>query len=269
MAKYHVPVLEKFQWQQPVIDKDLTSPPADPSKGDRYLIYGTGSGDWTGHDNDIAYYDGSAWQFIDASEGMHVWVKDEDKIYVFDGTSWSEEGSGTGDMLKSTYDTDNDGIVDKAESIDDGTYSATAQEIKDAVDKRHTAGSETLGGSLAGTVSDARLASGNDADKPASPEVGDVYIATDTDKVYKCISAGTWSLIKNLDLSGNNVNDLADITSSGSDIEDAVSKKHTQDTDQYLDYGGSNQISAAQAKEAYDRRATYVAEYEALEFDNL
>lgn len=47
-------------------------------------------------------------------------------------------GSG-GDMFKATYDTDDDGIVDSAEGIDDGVgNSATAAEIKDAVDKRHS-----------------------------------------------------------------------------------------------------------------------------------
>jgi len=46
---------------------------------------------------------------------------------------------GVGDMLKSVYDTDDDGIVDKAESIDDGAgNSASAADIKDAVDKRHS-----------------------------------------------------------------------------------------------------------------------------------
>lgn len=37
-------------------------------------------------------------------------------------------------MTKSIYDTNNDGIVDKAETIDNGTYSATAQDIKNIAD---------------------------------------------------------------------------------------------------------------------------------------
>jgi len=182
---------------------------------------------------------------------------DTDKLYkcVVAG-QWEEQGSGNGvgDMLKSVYDTNGNGIVDKAETVDDGTNSATAADIKDSVDKRHThsnkalldtydqtnaditdavvkkhtAGTEILGGSLTGTVADARVASGNDADNPSSPEVGDIYIATDSDKVYKCITVGTWSLIKNLDLSGNKVSDLSDITSTGTDIDDAVAKKHNQ-----------------------------------------
>lgn len=40
----------------------------------------------------------------------------------------------------------------------------------------------------AGTIS-----SGNDASKPTSPTVGDLYFALDTGKIYYCASAGTWS----------------------------------------------------------------------------
>ena len=135
MAKYHVPVIEEFEWQQAVIDKDLTSPPADPSKGDRYIVGSSATGDWSGHDGDITYYDGSAWQFITKKEGMKVWVKDEGKYYHYNGTSWVEASEG--DMLKSTYDTDNDGIVDKAEQLDDGSgNTCTAAEAKEAYDKR-------------------------------------------------------------------------------------------------------------------------------------
>jgi len=51
--------------------------------------------------------------------------------------------TGLGDMLKSIYDTNNDGIVDKAETIDDGTYSASAQDVADAVSKKHTQNTDT------------------------------------------------------------------------------------------------------------------------------
>ena len=36
---------------------------------------------------------------------------------------------------------------------------------------------------------------GNDADKPSSPKAGDIYIATDTNKVYVCYNDGTWRTI--------------------------------------------------------------------------
>jgi len=110
--------------------------------------------------------------------------------------------------------------------------------IEDAVTKKHTSGSETQGGDVSGTVGNAsvdKIKRGLDASKSATPAVGDIYLATDTDKLYKCITAEAWTLLKNLDLSGNNVADLADITSAGADIEDAVAKKHTQNTDTDLD----------------------------------
>ncbi|MBA7510898.1 hypothetical protein ES705_02887 [subsurface metagenome] len=191
--------------------------------------------------------------------------------------------TGAGDMLKATYDTDTDNIVDKAETVDDGvgnsstavdvkdavtkkhsqntdtdldaTFEATfvkkvdtvnvlsditspGANIEDAVTKKHTSGSETQGGDVSGTVGNAsvdKIKRGLDASKSATPAVGDIYLATDTDKLYKCITAEAWTLLKNLDLSGNNVADLADVSSAGADIEDAVTKKHTQNTDTDLD----------------------------------
>jgi hypothetical protein len=43
-------------------------------------------------------------------------------------------GGGSGDMLKSIYDTDNDGRVDVAESLGDGTYTVTAAEASATAD---------------------------------------------------------------------------------------------------------------------------------------
>lgn len=37
---------------------------------------------------------------------------------------------------------------------------------------------------------------GTEAQKPASPSIGDWYWATDTDKLYKCLSAGVWTEFK-------------------------------------------------------------------------
>lgn len=103
------------------------------------------------------------------------------------------------------------------------------------------------------------LGYGLDANKSANPSIGDWYLATDTDKVYKCVSNGVWSLIKNLDLSGNVVSDLSDISAAGADIDDAASKKHTQGTDttlgtqiQNLNMGDKKITNVATATEAKD-----------------
>lgn len=45
-------------------------------------------------------------------------------------------------------------------------------------------------------------------------------------------------------------------SSSVVDIDSAVSLKHTQNTDQYLDFGGGNQVAVADAKDAVDKAHT-------------
>lgn len=75
-------------WQEPVVDKDLNTPPGGPASGDRYIVAAGGVGDWAGQDDNIAEWDGSAWNFTTASEGFAVYVEDEDFIYVYTGAAW-------------------------------------------------------------------------------------------------------------------------------------------------------------------------------------
>jgi len=89
MANYKVPALDEFEWQPPVKDKDLSSPPGGESKGDRYIVGDSATGDWSGETDNIAIYNGSSWDFITATEGMQTWVEDENKYYKFDGSDWS------------------------------------------------------------------------------------------------------------------------------------------------------------------------------------
>ena len=96
MAKYRVPNTLGFEWQKPVLDKDLTAPPSSPSNGDRYIVASGATGDWSGHDGEIAWYENGVWYFIPKKEGMFVYVKDEDKLYYYNGSSWQEFASGSG-----------------------------------------------------------------------------------------------------------------------------------------------------------------------------
>lgn len=81
--------------QAGVIDRDLTAPPGSPAEGDVYLIP-TGSpaasGAWAGQDGDIAHYRNSAWTFITPKEGWRLYVKDEDLLIVYDGSTWYAVG---------------------------------------------------------------------------------------------------------------------------------------------------------------------------------
>jgi hypothetical protein len=67
----------------PVEDDDLLTPASlTPSDGQVYLIRGTGSGDWTGHDNSIALYLSTDWVYYAIKEGMAFWIKDENKFLI-------------------------------------------------------------------------------------------------------------------------------------------------------------------------------------------
>ena len=77
-------------FQDPVKDKDLCTPPSTPATGDRYIVCASGATDaWSGHENDIAEWDGTAWVFSTPSEGWVTWVEDENTYYIFNGTSWT------------------------------------------------------------------------------------------------------------------------------------------------------------------------------------
>jgi len=132
VADYRLLIEEFAPFQRQVLDKDLNAPPGTPSEGDRYIVGGSPTGDWAGHANAIAWYTGTAWAFDTPEEGWFVYIVDENKFYLFDGAAWGAFEAG-GDMLKATYDADDDGIVDKAESLDDGTHSASAEDVEAAV----------------------------------------------------------------------------------------------------------------------------------------
>ena len=85
---YRIPILETFPWQESVISKELTYPPDDVTKGDRYLILNEPVGFWSGHLNDIAWYDGNEWKFDSPLPGWVVFIEDEDIYYHFNNNQW-------------------------------------------------------------------------------------------------------------------------------------------------------------------------------------
>lgn len=75
------------------IDKDIATPPVSPVAGDVYIIAASPTGAWTGKVAQIAYFD-QVWRFIVPKEGMMLWVMDEDKHYVYNGSAWQIVVSG-------------------------------------------------------------------------------------------------------------------------------------------------------------------------------
>ena len=82
-----------LDWQDSVLDKDLTTPPVGPTEGDRYIIAAVATGVWAGHENDITEYTGGVWEFTTPNEGYCLQVEDEGMIYIYDGSAWANIGS--------------------------------------------------------------------------------------------------------------------------------------------------------------------------------
>ena len=119
----------------------------------------------------------------------------------------------------STLDEDGNAIIDKAESLDDGAgNTATAANVKDAVTKKHTQGTDQgldTGGANAVTATQAKAGYTHSTVSHAPSDA--VALAT---------------------------------VKADSDVADAISKKHSQNTDTKLDNGGANEVSASIIKKA-------------------
>jgi hypothetical protein len=92
MAILRLPELGTFCWQQQVIDV-LASPPASPLRGDRYIIDSSATGDWVGHDGEVAWCSnetGPIWTLDAPSEGWISWNRAASKYFCFDGSAWGE-----------------------------------------------------------------------------------------------------------------------------------------------------------------------------------
>lgn len=79
--------------QASVKDKDLLTPPASPTTGDRYIIAtGTATGAWVSKNTQIAEWNGTTWDFYVPSVGWNLFVDDELKMYGWSGTAWVRTG---------------------------------------------------------------------------------------------------------------------------------------------------------------------------------
>lgn len=78
--------------QASVKDQNLTSPPASPAEGDRYIIPTAATGVWSGKSSQIAEYQASAWVYYTPAVGWTAYVDDEQKIYSWNGSAWVRTG---------------------------------------------------------------------------------------------------------------------------------------------------------------------------------
>lgn len=75
-------------------DRDLTAPPGSCADGACYLVKATATGAWATYDGKLAIAVGanaaSGWYFVTvATEGVTLYVKDEDIRILYDGSAWT------------------------------------------------------------------------------------------------------------------------------------------------------------------------------------
>ncbi len=91
LAQVKALIAEK-DWQESVLDKDLTAPPGSPSDGDRYWGGAGLTGAWATHDNTIIDRVDGAWTFTTPDKGTAFVAEDENLAYWWDGDSLNSFG---------------------------------------------------------------------------------------------------------------------------------------------------------------------------------
>lgn len=82
--------------------RGLSSPPALPANGARYIVAAPASDDWVSHEGEIAAYQDDAWAFYPPQIGWVAWVMDEANLFVWSGVSWLPVVNGSTDASPET-----------------------------------------------------------------------------------------------------------------------------------------------------------------------
>lgn len=92
----HTPPHIKGGYPIIAVEDRLTAPPGSEVNGAYYLIAGTPTGAWSSYsDGNIVQFTLGSWVRFTPLEGFEVWVKDEDKKYRHNGTTWVIEDATT------------------------------------------------------------------------------------------------------------------------------------------------------------------------------
>ena len=77
-------------WQSEVDDAYVDTPPGSPTAGYRVIVGDSPTGDFVGHEGEIAQYNGSAWVFSVPREGTATFIKTQDSIHaqISSSTPW-------------------------------------------------------------------------------------------------------------------------------------------------------------------------------------
>jgi hypothetical protein len=103
--------------QTGVISVALNTPPGSPAQGDTYILGASPTGAWAGRANCLAGYFGTGWVFVpgnDSSgtaitmgvrhEGLKVYSKADNALYVWNGTAWAAVTTGMTNPMTTSQD---------------------------------------------------------------------------------------------------------------------------------------------------------------------
>lgn len=118
--------------QLSVSSRTLSTPPAEATDGERYIVGAGATGTWSSHDSEIAAFQDGAWQFFTPATGWLAWIADENLAVVWQGTEWSEFGGGTNPVdlvgINATADSSNRLSVSAPASL--FTHEGSGHQIK-------------------------------------------------------------------------------------------------------------------------------------------
>ena len=80
--------------QLSVESRALTSPPASPVEGSRYVVAAGASDAWAGKSDKIAAFQDGGWSFYAPKDGWIAWVASENILIVYDLAAWSPVTTG-------------------------------------------------------------------------------------------------------------------------------------------------------------------------------
>ncbi|MEM9575662.1 MAG: DUF2793 domain-containing protein [Pseudomonadota bacterium] len=67
---------------------DLTTPPASPLEGTRFIVDTGAMGDWADHEGEVALFETDTWRFFVPRAGWRAYVINRDAMVVYDGAEW-------------------------------------------------------------------------------------------------------------------------------------------------------------------------------------
>ncbi|MXN54010.1 DUF2793 domain-containing protein [Shinella sp. AETb1-6] len=72
-----------------VLSRAVTTPPENPTGGDRYIVPSGATGAWSGRETSVAAWQDGAWAFYAPREGWLAHVLDENRMLVFKAGGWT------------------------------------------------------------------------------------------------------------------------------------------------------------------------------------